>query len=172
MDVKEFADLMDAIEGKNNKMENKQLDNESLKEQYSNMRERYVEIQQQMLEKKSSWIRFLVTVMSAVLGILASFGRPEKDADFLANCFFIVGFISLAIGIVLSIICLYSDINLSKKALEQIRDEAIKAFEGRRGAKTVQPHPCKAFRICGIAGFSFFVLSLISLCVFMMMILK
>lgn len=143
------------------------LDNAELLEQNRQLRDSFVNRQQELLEKKWSWLQFLVTTMTAVLGILVSFGLPEKGDLFSANVCFVSGVVLLSLAIICLGVCLYGELNLNIRGIRKIAEEAKKALDKHCRVKDIVIHKKKAFRIFEIVGYICFGLSLISLCVYL-----
>lgn len=143
------------------------LDKTELLEQNRQLRESFLSRQQELLEKKWSWLQFLVTTMTAVLGILVSFGLPEKGDSISANVCFVSGVGLLSLAIICLGTCLYGELNLNIRGIRKIAEEAIKALDKHCRVKDIVVHQKKVFKIFEIAGYICFGLSLISLCVYM-----
>lgn len=143
------------------------LDNTELLEQNRQLRDSFLNRQQELLEKKWSWLQFLVTTMTAVLGILVSFGLPEKEDSFSANVCFVSGVVLLSLAIICLGVCLYGELNLNIRGIRKIAEEAKNALDKHCRVKEIVIHQKKAFRIFEIVGYICFGLSLISLCVFL-----
>ena len=143
------------------------LDNAELLEQNRQLRDSFVNRQQELLEKKWSWLQFLVTTMTAVLGILVSFGLPEKGDSFSANICFVSGVVLLSLAIICLGVCLYGELNLNIRGIRKSAEEAKKALDKHCRVKDIVIHQKKAFRIFEIVGYICFGLSLISLCVYL-----
>jgi hypothetical protein len=57
-------------------------------ERFRKMKILYAELQNSLTEKRSGWLRYLVSTVVVVFGILVSLGR-SNDTLFLIRCFFV-----------------------------------------------------------------------------------
>lgn len=147
------------------------LDNMELLEQNRQLRESFLNQQQELLKKKWSWLQFLVTTMTAVLGVLVSFGLPEKENSFYANVCFVSGVVFLSLAIICLLACLYGEINLNIRGVRKIAEEAKKALDNHCRVKEIKVHQKTVFRVFEVIGYTSFGLSLVSLCAYVLLLL-
>lgn len=147
------------------------LDDAELLEQNSQLRDSFLNRQKELLEKKWSWLQFLVTTMTAVLGILVSFGLPEKENSFSANVCFVAGVVFLSLAIMCLGACLYGELNLNIRGIHKIAEEAKKALDNHCRVKEIKVHQKTVFRVFEVIGYTSFGLSLVSLCSYVLLLL-
>lgn len=145
------------------------LDNTELLEQNQKMRERFIELQQEYLVKQSKWLKFLAKTISVILGILVSFGRPDKEMPFTTNIWLVAGIVLLTFSLIFLLICIYDDKELDRRGYLEIAKEAPLAYEEKRKAKTVKLQI--RTKVLEKTGYILFASALISFCVFMILCL-
>ena len=146
------------------------MDNDQLLEQNDRLREQYSDLLKELLQKKSSWLRFLVTTMSVVLGILVSVG-PRSGAPLRTSVCFAVGVVLLALGLMSLTACLYAEIHYIRQGMHRLEEEAKKALRDCRQAKSVNVPPKAIFGVLEACGCICFGLALLSLCAYMILCL-
>ncbi len=142
------------------------LDNTELLEQNHQLRESFLNQQQELLKKKWSWLQFLVTTMTVVLGILISFGLPEKEDSLSVDVCFVSGVVFLSLAIICLIACLYREINLNIRGIRKIAEEAKKALDKHCRVKDIVVHQKTVYKVFEVVGYICFGLSLVSLCAY------
>lgn len=119
-------------------------------------------------EKKSSWLRFLVSTAAVLCGILVSLGTPSS-MQIQIRIPYIVGVVSLALGVLTLSMSLYSQIYYMQEKIRLFSKEAKKALEENRLPSDIMVAKVKLFSVFEIVGYICFSCSLLSLCVYMIL---
>lgn len=148
------------------------LNKAQLLEQNDRLWEFYIEQQKELLKKDSSWLKFLTTNISVVIGILISFGRPESGASFYVRFCLVIGIVSLTLSLLFLIIGLYEEIFIIKQGLHNVAEEAPKAFEESRLVKNIVIKSNKIFKVLKSIGCILAIIAIILFCLYMLTFLK
>lgn len=150
--------------------DNTPMDVDQLLEQNERLREQHSDLLQELTQKKSAWLRFLVTTMSVVLGILVSVG-PRSEAPLRTSVCFAEGVVLLALGLMSLTACLYAEIHYIRQGMLRLEEEAKIALRDRRQAKPVNIPQKAIFGVLEAFGCICFGLALLSLCAYMILCL-
>ena len=142
------------------------MDDNQLLEQNEVLKQQHSDLQKEFWKEKTKWLRFLVTTMSIVLGILISVGPDYKSPLHIGICF-VIGVFLLTLGILFLSVCLYSGIHYKSRGIVLFEEEAKKAIQERRRAQSVKVQPRAIFSISEVCGYICFVLALLALCAYM-----
>ena len=125
-----------------------------------------IELANTLLEKSTSWLRYLVTTVSVVFGVLVSLGSNNSSMSIQTRCCFAVSVVLLALSILLLGVCLYSEIYYLRKGIILHAEETRKAYREARQQEPVSVPTKKIFVVCEATGYICFGLALLAWCVF------
>jgi hypothetical protein len=119
--------------------------------------------QKDLLEKRETWLKSLLLMSSTLFGILISL-HDKTSNNPIDHLLFACSLALIGLGILLTTIALYSQIELLSLFAKAYKNEILSAQGERRDVKPVIVNTCKVFLICEKVGyicFSFSVLLLI-----------
>lgn len=139
---------------------------DELKQRVETEYKKDIELANTLLEKNTSWLRYLVTTISVVFGILVSLGSNNNSISIQTRFCFAVSVVLLALSILLLGACLYSEIYYLRKGRALHAEETRKAYREARQQKPVSVPTKKIFVVCETTGYICFGLALLALSVY------
>lgn len=126
----------------------------------------YAKMTNSLLEKKIIWLRFLISTISVVFGILVSLGSKNIH-HIQSRLFYALGAILLSLSILTLAISVFGELYYLGKARDLFLEESYKALLEKRKPKLVSAPTKRVFEICELSGYICSALALISLCIYM-----
>ncbi|MGL5913068.1 MAG: hypothetical protein ACRCZB_02800 [Bacteroidales bacterium] len=124
-----------------------------------------LELAQQLSDKNTSLLRYLISTISVVFGILVSLSSNSSDV-WQIRLIFAVSVALIALSILNFGACLYAEIYNLRKGRRLHAEETRKAYRQARPQEHIVVLPLKIFAVCEIIGYISFGMALLSLCVF------
>ena len=122
------------------------------------------ETQDKIDEKYSNFLKTILSLSVGFLGILVSLRSGEPNT-FLQKIFFIVTIILLVIGILCSTILLFSEVHFLREKMNLVWNQLHELLQGKLYEPDIGSVAVPLlYRIAKRAGYTAFVLSLISVC--------
>ncbi len=138
-----------------------ELNRESLA-QITRAQRKQADLVNSLMEKRTSWLRYLVTTISVVFGILVSLG-PGNNSIHQTRFLFGLGVALLSLSILSLSISLYNEIYVMQKGTRLYYEETKRAVRDHRPTAPIAVATKRIFAICEIAGYICFVLALLAL---------
>lgn len=128
----------------------------------------YAKMTNSLLDKKIIWLRFLISTIAVVFGILVSLGSKNIH-HIQSRLFYALGAILLSLSILTLAICVFGELYYLRKVRDSFLEESYKALLEKRKPKLVSAPTKRIFEICELSGYICASLALISLCVYMIL---
>jgi hypothetical protein len=117
----------------------------------------FVDLTNQLAEKKYAWSQHILLLSSTLFGILIALHNESSNTLGIRLCFSLAVAL-LGFGVLLTAIALYSHINALGRSRKVFLQESSDALNKRRDVKPVGVPALKIFVVCEIVGYICFFL--------------
>ncbi len=121
-------------------------------------------------EKQSEWLQRVLFLSATLFGVLVSL-HTTTEAGLYSRLAFGASLVSLALGILMLAIALYSHIDSLKRVRKAYTEEAGSAVRERREVGFVSVPPRKFYTACEVAAYIFLPLSVVLLTTYSVMVI-
>lgn len=118
--------------------------------------------------RQSSWLRYLVTTISVLFGILVALGGNNSEIRQIRFVYALAA-VLLSLSILALSISMYSELYYHRRRRHLHAEAAKKAYQEKHQMQSVAVPAKKIFAVCEAIGYICFVLALLALSVYVLL---